>query len=135
MASGALYFSSAANSGNLTSGTSGTREGDSNAGPASAAPLPLGYTCIFNGAQAYDVLTATTTSSAQMVEAARRSPTITHVILNPAGTSLPAPPPQLRPERRILRVLLRERRICGQQPHRDRQKAGAAQRALHLYKR
>jgi Subtilase family/PEP-CTERM motif len=61
-ASGALYFSSAANSGNLTSGTSGTWEGDFNAGPGSAAPLPLGYTLhIFSGTQAFDVLTATTT--------------------------------------------------------------------------
>ncbi|MCX6631946.1 MAG: PEP-CTERM sorting domain-containing protein, partial [Candidatus Solibacter sp.] len=40
-ASGALYFSSAGNSGNLTSGTSGTWEGDFNAGPASAPPLAL----------------------------------------------------------------------------------------------
>jgi Subtilase family/PEP-CTERM motif len=62
VASGALYFSAAANSGNLTSGTSGTWEGDFNAGPASAAPLPLGYTLHnFGGGQAYDVLTATTT--------------------------------------------------------------------------
>jgi Subtilase family len=44
VASGAMYFSSAANSGNLTSGTSGTWEGDYKAGAASAAPLPLGYT-------------------------------------------------------------------------------------------
>ena len=62
VASGALYFSSAANSGNLTSGTSGTWEGDFNAGPVSGAPLPLGYTLhIFGGGQAYDVLTGTTT--------------------------------------------------------------------------
>lgn len=61
VASGALYFSSAANSGNLTSGTSGTWEGDFNAGPTSIAPLPLGYTLhLFNGSQAYDVLTAST---------------------------------------------------------------------------
>jgi subtilisin family serine protease len=61
VASGALYFSSAANAGNLTSGTSGVWEGDFNAGPASAAPLPLGYTLhIFSGSQAYDVLTAST---------------------------------------------------------------------------
>ena len=60
VASGALYFSAAGNSGNLTSGTSGTWEGDFNAGPASAAPLPLGYTLHnFGGGQAYDVLTAT----------------------------------------------------------------------------
>ena len=62
VASGGLYFSAAGNSGNLTSGTSGTWEGDFNAGPASAAPLPLGYTLHnFGGGQAYDVLTASTT--------------------------------------------------------------------------
>ena len=62
VADGALYFSSAANSGNLTSGTSGTWEGDFNPGGASGAPLPAGYTLhIFSGAQAYDVLTASTT--------------------------------------------------------------------------
>src|SRR5438105_8326340 len=60
--SGALYFSSVANSGNLTSGTSGTWEGDFNAGGASNAPLPLGYTLhSFGGGQLYDVLTASTT--------------------------------------------------------------------------
>ena len=64
VADGALYFSSAANSGNLTSGTSGTWEGDFNAGPGSAAPLPLGYTLhIFGGAQAYDVLTSATATN------------------------------------------------------------------------
>ena len=62
VASGGLYFSAAGNSGNFTSGTSGTWEGDFNAGPASAAPLPLGYTLHnFGGGQAYDVLTASTT--------------------------------------------------------------------------
>jgi len=60
-ADGALYFSAAANSGNLTSGTSGTWEGDFTAGAASAAPLPAGYTLhTFSGAQAYDVLTVAT---------------------------------------------------------------------------
>jgi hypothetical protein len=61
VASGALYFSSAGNSGNITSGTSGTWEGDFNTGPGSASPLPLGYTLhIFSGFQAFDVLTAST---------------------------------------------------------------------------
>src|SRR5262249_33206270 len=60
-ASGALFFSSAANSGNFTSGTSGTWEGDFDAGPASGAPLPAGYTLhVFSGSQAFDVLTGAT---------------------------------------------------------------------------
>lgn len=60
-ASGALHFSSAANSGNLTSGTSGTWEGNfASAGPA-AAPLPTGGTLhdfdpSANGIQAYNVI-------------------------------------------------------------------------------
>src|SRR6185295_18726550 len=37
--SGALYFSSAGNSGNLNDGTSGVWEGDFNAGAAAAAPV------------------------------------------------------------------------------------------------
>ena len=61
VASGALYFSSAGNSGNLTSGTSGTWEGDFNAGGPSASPLPAGYTLhIFSGAQQFNRLTAST---------------------------------------------------------------------------
>lgn len=57
VASGALYFSSAGNSGSLTAGTSGTWEGDFNEGPASATPLPAGYTLhLFSGSQAYNVL-------------------------------------------------------------------------------
>jgi hypothetical protein len=61
-ASGALYFSAAANSGNLTSGTSGTWEGDFNPGAASASPLPTGYTLhIFSGTQTYNPLTLAST--------------------------------------------------------------------------
>ena len=57
---GASYFSSAANSGNLTSGTSGTWEGDfSPAGPASG-PLPAGYTLHSFGASNFDRLTSPT---------------------------------------------------------------------------
>lgn len=60
VASGALYFSSAANSGNVTAGTSGTWEGDFAAGPASASPLPTGYTLhLFSGTQAYNTLLST----------------------------------------------------------------------------
>ncbi len=61
-ASGAVYFSSAANSGNVTSGTSGTWEGDFTPGPATAAPVTAGSTLhLFSPTQAYDVLTGTTT--------------------------------------------------------------------------
>ena len=57
-ASGALYFSSAGNNGNITNGTSGTWEGDFNRRPPSAAPLPAGYTLhMFSGAQAFNLLT------------------------------------------------------------------------------
>jgi hypothetical protein len=56
-ASGALYFSSAGNSGNLTSGNSTTWEGDFAPGPPSGAPLPAGYTLhMFNGLFAYNPL-------------------------------------------------------------------------------
>lgn len=56
-ASGALYFSSAGNSGSITAGTSGTWEGDFVAGAASATPLPAGYTLHnFTGSQAYNLL-------------------------------------------------------------------------------
>jgi hypothetical protein len=60
-ADGALYFSSAANSGNLTSGTSGTWEGDFTPGAASGGVLPAGYTLHqFKPGQNYNVLTAST---------------------------------------------------------------------------
>lgn len=60
-ASGALYFSSAANSGNLSSGTSGTYEGDFTPGAASGGVLPAGYTLHqFKPGQNYNVLTAGT---------------------------------------------------------------------------
>jgi hypothetical protein len=65
VADGALYFSSAANSGNLTSGTSGTWEGDFlDGGPVSSPILNLGETGDFHNfrtvaaPQNYDVLTA-----------------------------------------------------------------------------
>ena len=67
-AAGALYFSSAANSGNLTQGTSGTWEGDYLAGTAVAPPVSatdsMGFYHNFNTAgapQYYDSLTATST--------------------------------------------------------------------------
>ncbi len=60
-ASGALYFSSAGNGGNLTNSNSSTWEGDFNPGPTSGAPLPAGYTLhLFTGAQAFNRTGATT---------------------------------------------------------------------------
>ncbi len=59
---GALYFSAAANSGNLTSGTSGTWEGDFvNGGAVSGLLASAGETGFFHsfGTQNYDVLTTT----------------------------------------------------------------------------
>ncbi|MBS0449581.1 MAG: S8 family serine peptidase [Proteobacteria bacterium] len=60
-ADGALYFSAAGNSGNVTFGTTGTWEGDFTPGPASGPPLPAGYTLHnFASGQAYDALTVAT---------------------------------------------------------------------------
>jgi hypothetical protein len=90
-ASGALYFSAAANSGNLTSGTSGTWEGDFTPGPASAAPLPLGYTLhLFSPTQAWDVLTVSTTFISTKWSDPLGGSTNDYdmFILNPAGTSV-----------------------------------------------
>lgn len=56
VAAGALYFSSAANSGNLDAGTSGTYEGDFNSGGTNAL-LSGGTVHNFGGGQLYDVLT------------------------------------------------------------------------------
>ena len=56
-ASGALYFSSAANDGNLTDSTSGTWEGDFVDGGATGAPVPSGRLHNFGG-QNFDVITA-----------------------------------------------------------------------------
>ena len=61
--SGALYFSSAGNSGNLDAGTSGTWEGDFVDGGATGAPLPAGNRVHrFNATQAFNVITAATTN-------------------------------------------------------------------------
>ena len=57
IASGALYFSSAGNSGNLTDGTSGTWEGDFVDGGPTSSPLPTGTLHSFGG-QNFDVITA-----------------------------------------------------------------------------
>ncbi|MFL6216148.1 MAG: HYR domain-containing protein [Blastocatellia bacterium] len=56
-ASGALYFSSAGNSGNLNDGTSGTWEGDFSDGGPTAAPLPTGNRLHNFGGQNFDVIT------------------------------------------------------------------------------
>lgn len=54
---GALYFSSAANSGNKNDGTSGVWEGDFVNGGASSAPLPGGLTLHDFGGSTFDTLT------------------------------------------------------------------------------
>jgi hypothetical protein len=56
-ASGAMYFSSAGNSGNLTDGTSGTWEGNFVDGGPTAAPLPTGNRLHNFGGQNFDVIT------------------------------------------------------------------------------
>src|SRR5262245_26547232 len=61
VASGAMYFSSAGNSGNLDAGTSGTWEGDFVDGGPTAAPLPLGSVHRFGG-QNFNILTAPSSS-------------------------------------------------------------------------
>ncbi|HKP12725.1 MAG TPA: HYR domain-containing protein, partial [Blastocatellia bacterium] len=56
-ASGAMYFSSAGNSGNLNDGTSGTWEGDFSDGGPTASPLPTGNRLHNFGGQNFDVIT------------------------------------------------------------------------------
>jgi subtilisin-like proprotein convertase family protein len=56
-AAGAMYFSSAGNSGNLNDGTSGVWEGDFSDGGATAAPLPAGRLHNFASAQPFNTLT------------------------------------------------------------------------------
>jgi hypothetical protein len=61
---GVLYFSSAANSGNLNDGTSGTWEGDFLDGGAAAAPIPIaGRLHNFAAAQPFNVLTVASTTA------------------------------------------------------------------------
>lgn len=90
-ASGALYFSSAGNAGNLTSGNSSTWEGDFNAGSASGSPLPAGYTLhIFSGTQQFNRLAA----ASQVVDLQWSDPLGASnndydlFVLNSAGTSV-----------------------------------------------
>ncbi len=61
-AAGAMYFSSAGNSGNKNDNTSGVWEGDFVDGGASAAPLPAGSVHNFGG-QNFNLLTAANTSA------------------------------------------------------------------------
>jgi hypothetical protein len=60
-AAGALYFSSAGNSGNLNAATSGTWEGDFVDGGATSGRLPTGRLHSFGG-QTFDVLAVATTN-------------------------------------------------------------------------
>jgi HYR domain/Subtilase family len=56
-ASGAMYFSSAGNSGNKNDGTSGTWEGDFSDGGPTAAPVPTGNRLHNFGGQNFNVIT------------------------------------------------------------------------------
>jgi len=60
-ADGALYFSSAGNSGNLDAGTAGAWEGDFVDGGATGAPLPAGGRVHNFGGQNFNLLTAAST--------------------------------------------------------------------------
>ncbi len=61
-AAGALFFSSAGNSGNLSDGTAGVWEGDFLDGGATAAPLPAGGSVHNFGGQNFDILTVATSN-------------------------------------------------------------------------
>jgi hypothetical protein len=63
-ASGALYFSSAGNSGNLDAGTAGAWEGDFVDGGATAAPLPAAGRLHNFGGQNFNLLTVANTGGA-----------------------------------------------------------------------
>jgi hypothetical protein len=62
-AAGALYFSSAGNSGNLNDGTSGAWEGDFVDGGPTAAPVPLGNRLHNFGGQNFNLLTVANTAA------------------------------------------------------------------------
>lgn len=90
-ASGALYFSSAANSGNVTSGTSGTWEGDFSDGGATSGPVTeTGLVHNFAAGQGYNVLTAAaTTISLKWADPLGNSTNDYDLfVLNAAGTSI-----------------------------------------------
>jgi hypothetical protein len=136
VADGALYFSSAANSGNVTSGTSGTWEGDFNPGAPSGAPLPAGYTLhAFSAAQNFDVLTGGTTfiSTKWSDPLAASTNDYDMFILNSTGTSVTCAATGLQNGTqdpyefcsRSAGFAVNSRIVIAQ-------KAGAAPRALHL---
>ncbi len=93
-ASGALYFSSAGNSGNLNDGTSGVWEGDFADGGPTAAPVPAGNRLHNFGGQNFNVITAANTSAPVSLYWADPLGGATNdydlFILNPAGTSVAA---------------------------------------------
>ena len=99
VADGALYFSSAANSGNVTSGTSGTWEGDfSNGGAVSGPIATAGETGVFHNfgtvanPQNYDVfLASSTTISLKWSDPLSASSNDYDLfVMNSAGTTLKA---------------------------------------------
>jgi len=134
--SGAMYFSSVGNSGNLTNGTSGTWEGDFNAAGAAGAPLGPGYTLHSFGANTFARLTvATALVTLDWSDPVGNSSNDYDVfVLNAAGTA-------------VLGFSTIIQGGAGSDPHEEAfrssgfpansrvvvvAKAGAAQRALHV---
>jgi subtilisin family serine protease len=91
-ASGALYFSSSANSGSLTFGTSGTWEGDFVADGPAGGPLAGAGTVHSFGPQDFDVLTVSTSVISLKWSDPLGASTNDYdlYILNPAGTAVTA---------------------------------------------
>ena len=93
-ASGALYFSSAGNSGNLNDNTSGVWEGDFADGGPTAAPLAGGNRLHNFGGQNFNVITAANTAAPISLYWADPLGGATNdydlFILNPAGTAVAA---------------------------------------------
>jgi subtilase family protein len=136
VADGAMFFSSAANSGNLTSGTSGTWEGDFNAGGSSGAPLPAGYNLhLFNAAQTFDVLTVTTDFISTKWSDPLGGSTNDYdmFILNPTGTAVTCAATSSQNGRQDpYEFCFNPNLFATNSRIVIAQKAGAAQRALHL---
>jgi len=93
-ASGALYFSSAGNSGNLNDGTSGVWEGNFVDGGPTAAPVPAGNRLHNFGGQNFNVITTANTAAPISLYWADPLGGATNdydlFILNPAGTAVAA---------------------------------------------
>ena len=93
---GALYFSSAANSGNKDDGTAGAWEGDFASGGPSAAPLPAGLTLHdFGGGTTFNTLTAISSGNPPIIlqwsdPLGASSNDYDLYVLNAAGTSVVA---------------------------------------------